>query len=278
MPGPTRRRLSRRVVDRARTYDPGMSIDERERLDDLSLYDAAMRLQGGLISHATDGSIGNEEYMALRRRLMLAPQSKALVPKFLRDCRDTEQFWQYIKHRWKHYAERRVEIYEAFAPLLATLEGAEASPSDQVTSDVLSTLDESHVLEAWHKAIERRLQDPEGAITAARTLLESVCKLILDDLSVEYKDDDLPKLYGKVAKALRLAPSDHTEEAFKQILSGCYSVVNGLGTLRNRLSDSHGQGAKPVRPGPRHAELAVNLSGAMSSFLVATWKARPPNN
>src|SRR5207245_2114783 len=113
--------------------------------------------------------------------------------------------------------------------------------------------------------------DPEGAITAARTTLESVCKLILDDYGVEYSADDLPQLYKKVARELRLAPSDHTEQAFKQILSGCSSVVNGLATLRNRLSDSHGQGKLPIRPGPRHADLAVNLAGAMSSFIVQTW-------
>jgi hypothetical protein len=73
---------------------------------------------------------------------------------------------------------------------------------------------------------------------------------------------------------MKLAPSDHTEQAFKQILGGCYSVVNGLGTLRNRLSDSHGQGSQPVRPAARHADLAVNLAGAMATFLVETWRDR----
>lgn len=98
--------------------------------------------------------------------------------------------------------------------------------------------------------------------------------MILDDYEIAYSDDDLPKLYTKVAKAMQLSPSEYTEQAFKQILSGCYSVVNGLATLRNKLSDSHGQGGKPVRPAPRHADLAVNLAGAMATFLVETWVAR----
>jgi len=50
--------------------------------------------------------------------------------------------------------------------------------------------------------------------------------------------------------------------------------VNRLGTLRNKISDSHGQGRRPVRPKARHAELAVNLAGTMVAFLVATWKDR----
>lgn len=243
-------------------------------LDKLTLYEAALAMQNGLLAHATDGSIPNGDYQKLRRRLMNDRRSRDLVPAFVRTCRDTAQFWAYIKERWAHYAERRTEIYESFGPLLNALEAGSDRPGDRATADVLSVLDADHVVEAWEKALDRRAADPEGAITAARTLLETTCKLILDDLQVEYSDDDLPKLYGKVAGALRLAPSDYTEEAFKQILGGCWSVVNGLGTLRNRLSDSHGQGSKPVRPAPRHAELAVNLAGAMASFLVATWEAR----
>ncbi len=76
------------------------------------------------------------------------------------------------------------------------------------------------------------------------------------------------------AKALNLAPSQHSEEAIRAILGGAMTLVNGIGTLRNRLSDSHGQGGKPVRPSPRHASLAVNLAGAVATFLVETWHAR----
>jgi hypothetical protein len=68
----------------------------------------------------------------------------------------------------------------------------------------------------WSKALSRRNQDPEGAITVARTLLETVCKRILDDIPVTYSDkEDLPKLYSMAAKALNLAPDLHTEEPIK---------------------------------------------------------------
>lgn len=158
--------------------------------------------------------------------------------------------------------------------LARTLETA-ASPPDDEFSDVLDVLDAEHVMVSWRKALERRRGDPEGAITAARTTLESVCRLILDDAGVRHEGtDDLPALYGKVAKGLRLAPSDHSEQAFKQILGGCMTVVNGLSTVRNRLSDSHGQGKRPVRPSARHANLAVNLAGTVAVFLVETWQAR----
>jgi Abortive infection C-terminus len=43
--------------------------------------------------------------------------------------------------------------------------------------------------------------------------------------------------------------------------------------LRNRLGDAHGQGKRPVKPAPRHAELAVNMAGSLASFLLATFEA-----
>lgn len=140
-----------------------------------------------------------------------------------------------------------------------------------VVSDALETFDAEGVHTVWTKALSRRNADPEGAITVARTLLETVCKRILDELGEPYSEkDDLPKLYSTTAKKLNLAPDQHTEEPIKAILGGAMHLVNGLGTLRNRLSDSHGRGGKPVKPSPRHASLAVNTAGAIATFLVET--------
>ncbi|WP_420196198.1 abortive infection family protein [Idiomarina xiamenensis] len=72
------------------------------------------------------------------------------------------------------------------------------------------------------------------------------------------------------AKELNLSPDQHNEQIFKQILGGCSGIVNGLGTLRNKLGDAHGKGKLPVKPQARHAELAVNLAGSMTLFLIST--------
>jgi hypothetical protein len=69
---------------------------------------------------------------------------------------------------------------------------------------------------------------------------------------------------------LNLAPQQHTEEIFKQILGGCQTVVNGLGSLRNKTGDAHGKGQRYVKPSERHAKLAVNLAGTVSVFLIET--------
>ncbi|WP_407867158.1 abortive infection family protein [Phyllobacterium phragmitis] len=71
-----------------------------------------------------------------------------------------------------------------------------------------------------------------------------------------------------------MAPDQHTEDIFKRILGGCQTVVEGLGAIRNKLSDAHGRGPKPARATGRHAALAVNLAGAVAMFLVETARER----
>jgi hypothetical protein len=138
-------------------------------------------------------------------------------------------------------------------------------------STTLKTFDSEHVHEFWHKSLERVANDPEGAITAARSLLETICKHILDDHGIDYPEDiDLPKLWTSVGEQLNLAPSQHQEKIFKAILGNCQAVVNNLAAIRNRVSDAHGRGRSHFKPKPRHATLVVNLAGAMAAFLVAT--------
>jgi hypothetical protein len=234
-------------------------------------------LQNLLIAVATGGSGDAREFVTLRQEIIDHPLLKDIAPRFLRTCRTTTQFWQFIKYEYRSYAERRQFIWDSFRPLFERIEGTAAAPSDQSVAVAMEKFDAESVHRLWTKAMERRESDPEGAITLARTLLETVCKHILDERGVTYANDcDLPALYKLVARSLNLAPSQHSETIFKQILGGCTAVVEGLGALRNRLSDAHGQGKRPVKPAPRHAEFAVNLAGAVAMFLVTTHQASPP--
>jgi hypothetical protein len=235
----------------------------------------AKTLQNILVA-ACEGQLGqNRFYQQLRAELINDPVLKPLLPEFVRTCRDLSHFWGYIKSVSGQWEPRRLHVRDAFVALLDHLEGVNRAPVDAVTSEVLHKFDAEGVHIVWEKALARRHTDPDGAITTARTLLETVCKRILDEAGETYSDkDDLPALYKAVANKLNIAPSQHTEEAFKRILGGATSVVEGLGSLRNKIGDAHGQGGKPIRPGARHAQLAVNLAGTMATFLIETWLAR----
>lgn len=235
----------------------------------------ARALENILVSVATGGDRENSQpYILLRQYFVQNSALMPLLPPFVRECRNLKQFWGFIKPKIESYANRTSYINKEFLPLFDYLEGKNTSPADSGISDGLRTFDEQGVHSVWAKALERRLTDPDGAITSARTLLETVCKHILDDMQVTYnsKNIEMSELYKLVSSELNLSSNQHTEVIFKQILGGCSAIVNGLGTLRNKLGDAHGQGKKPVKPAPHHAELAVNLAGSMAIFLVRTWE------
>ena len=241
-------------------------------------FEKAQYLQNLLIGFATGNNAENAEYRKLRQYFLDNPATKPLLPSWVRTNRDLSQFWEFIKFKFSTYAERRAFIWNEFSSLLELLETGSKTASDQTVIEVLKRFDSESVQIIWTKALNRRQSDPEGAITTARTLLESICKHILDEKNIEYTNKtELPQLYYLVSVELSLSPSQYTEDVFKQILGGCSSIVNGLGTLRNRLGDAHGQGKKTVRPAARHAELAVNLAGSVALFLIETWESRNSN-
>lgn len=237
--------------------------------------DKVRQLQDILIDRATGVDTDDKKYISLRLELLKDITIKDNLPQFVITYDDLSKFWSFIKPKFNTYQERREFIWNEFSLLLRSLEQniITVHPADDDISAILIDFDTKNVHIAWQKALERRTEDPESAITMARTLIESVCKHILDEAGVSYSDhDDLPKLYKETAKQLNMAPEMHQEDIFKQILGGCQTVIQGLGTLRNKLSDAHGKGKKNVKPSPRHAALAVNLAGSMAAFLVSTWE------
>lgn len=222
---------------------------------------------------ACEGNRASDKlYGQLRGILLQDLTIKPLLPSFVRTSRDLNHFWSSIKSHSGQWEPRRAHVREAMTPLIDYLESSNRTPADPVVSKVLQSFDADGVHRVWIKALERRHTDPEGAITSARTLLETVCKRVLDETGTDYDDkDDLPGLYRAAATKLNIAPSKHTEETFRRILGGATSVVEGLGSLRNKVADAHGRGKKAVRPSARHAQLAVNMAGTMATFIVETW-------
>ncbi len=232
------------------------------------------RLQNFLNGIATAGIKGKEiEYIDLTNDLLSNTDINKHLPAFLTTNRTANEFYRYIKHKYQTWEERTKYINSEFENVINHINTLENRVINQSTTKTIEKFNQEYISTEWEKAISRMKNDPEGAITTARTLIETTCKCILDSLTVEYEENlDLPKLYKLTAKNLNLAPDQHTEQIFKQILGGCQSIVDGLGSLRNKLSDAHGKQGKQVKPKSRHAQLAVNLAGIMTTFLLQTFE------
>jgi hypothetical protein len=113
-------------------------------------------------------------------------------------------------------------------------------------------------------------KDPAAAIAASRSLLESVCKTLLEELHQPVIDsEDLPVPYGRLAKALRLDPKAPDAKSIP-MLRGLVSTVHGIAEVRNSLSAAHGKGSNRPTVLPRHARAAAGAAATVCAFLIET--------
>jgi hypothetical protein len=151
----------------------------------------------------------------------------------------------------------------------------EISPSDAEIQKILSNVDVPHIKSAWEKAIDRRVKDPDGALTAARTLIETVCKHILTNLNIEFSEnDDINNLYSLTSKALEISASQDIDKESKKIFGNINAIVSGVAFYRNKLGDAHGQYEKNELLINELGELSVNLAGSICTFLIKAFEKK----
>jgi hypothetical protein len=149
----------------------------------------------------------------------------------------------------------------------------ESSPSDAEIQKILSNVDIPHIKSAWEKAIDRRVKDPDGALTAARMLIETVCKHILTKLDIEFSEnDDINKLYFLTSKGLEISASQDVDKESKKVFGNINAIVSGVAFFRNKLGDAHGQNGKNELLLNEFGELSVNLAGSICTFLIKAFE------
>jgi hypothetical protein len=137
--------------------------------------------------------------------------------------------------------------------------------------------------EVFHEHLRRidagLASDPAAAIASSKEMVESVCKIILDDHGVAYgRNLDLLDLYKEAAKVLCLnaesvPDSAKGSQAAQGALRALVTTVQRLAELRNELGLGHGRNR--ISPAlTRHARLAFNTASAVAEFLLDTWHER----
>jgi hypothetical protein len=137
----------------------------------------------------------------------------------------------------------------------------------------LSSLTLSGVRKQWFTAASRVPSSPAGAITAARTLIESTCKTILRDQG-ETPDasGELGKLYKQVRTKLGINPKQGAAQPVHQVVNGLTQIVDGLAGLSNAAGDRHGLEGGATITELSFASLAVHAAGTVCVFLTRVSK------
>ena len=171
---------------------------------------------------------------------------------------------------------------DAFAGAAKIVKQIIASPSESITTTfqrVSSQLGYHAVVDQWHRANSRLNTDSKSAITLASTLLESVCKHLLDDMNEQIpSDQSIQPLVKATAKALGLDPAEQNEPELRGMCGGLASVVQNVGLLRTKGGDAHGRGPNQTELSPMHARFSVNAAGNVATFLMERWQAKKSEN
>lgn len=142
-------------------------------------------------------------------------------------------------------------------------------PEPPVAADLLSL---AYVAELEGKIDQRMsIADHEGAVTLARTLLESVLVELEVRITGQRHDHkrDLQGQFTVVRKLLRIDEErGDLDDNFKTMIRGLVQVVNGLAPLRNKMSDGH---ARERKPAAHHARFVANASKTAAYFLVESY-------
>lgn len=131
-----------------------------------------------------------------------------------------------------------------------------------------------HIKQQVH-ALEAAIIDNSGlAFDLAKTLVESVCRKVLDERSIPYGvDDDLPTLFRVIRDNLPFLPPSVSGEvkarrSLERMLGGLSSAVHGICELRNQYGfASHGGGSTRPELDLTQALLAAETADTIVGFL-----------
>lgn len=243
-------------------------------------HGAPMSVAGGsrvssLVSalHEVQGQVSGED--ALRRIVEGAADPRDFA-------QDPERLTQVIDHlnKFLSFDGLKLEKRGMRVKLVAMSEAASVVGSFATTA---ARVDFDTVSRDLDRALTSIAEDPEDAVTAACSVLESVCRSILIELKLDLPDKkDIQGLYKAVREPLGLAPdkTDVAEEIatdVRTILGGLNTVVQGIGSLRTHAGDAHGRERGFRRIDSRIARLAIHSASAAAIFLIETWELKHPS-
>lgn len=140
-----------------------------------------------------------------------------------------------------------------------------------VATPSVKTIDRRYITDISERAMKDVLDgNYDSAITKSRTLLEEVfCYVIEKRGEVPSESGDIGRLYNQVKQLYNMHQNREMDRRINGLLSGLEKILSAIAEMRNKVSDSHGVGAKRINISNHHARLFVNSAMTMADFVLA---------
>jgi len=145
--------------------------------------------------------------------------------------------------------------------------------------ELLDAYPESLRIREQVEALEEAMPDRPGVVVSfCRTIIETTCKTILTDRSVQLKSSwEAPKLIAEALKNLNLAPSKDggvdakLRSGAESLVRGMNQIIVGVVEIRNAHgSAAHGAEAYEPLLDSRYAEILARATDAVVGLLFRT--------
>lgn len=217
------------------------------------------------------------------------PDAAKILPRIIRQATDPRDFitapeklTAVIEYMNGYLAFDGFELrHQGQKVVLAPL-GKSAAVIDHLVNKI-EVIDFDTVARDIERALASCDSDPEDAVTAACSAVESVCRSVLIELGLELPaKQDITGLYKAVRDPLGLSPqrSDlpgQVADDVRKVLSGLATMIEGIGALRTHAGDAHGRERGFARIDARIARLAIHSASTAALFVIETWQRKHPS-
>ena len=147
-----------------------------------------------------------------------------------------------------------------------------ADTTKQLVSRIQNLFNDNNFYSSYKNFEKARVAMRDGefdsVITNSISFVESTIKIIHENLSQKIPDKEtLTELYKSVNLILKLEEVDK-EKTVVQVTGNLKGLVTSLASMRNNLGDAHGRGNNASIANENIAELALNTSATISTFLI----------
>jgi hypothetical protein len=184
---------------------------------------------------------------------------------------DPDEEWPKQRERVKRVLANHGLSYNSTGKII----GASTGVPSRSLADIIRDRDLGSIEIEFQRAINTVNTDPPASVTAACAIIESLCKVYIEDENLEMpRKATIKNLWSVIQKDIGLTPKIVEDEDLARMLGGLASIIDGIGAIRTHAGSAHGRGRGSYHLAPRHARLAIHSAHTLVTFIIETWEAR----
>lgn len=283
-------RLSPQTIDALAEVISGGAFNDPN--PSIGIYRSAPRLEKFMRACNVEFRVGQQSRLPALTDCLIAinngPDAAKVLTRIIEcaaDPRDyltePEKFTAVVDHLNRFLALDGFELRHQRQKIVLAPVGKSGAVIDHLVTKV-EVIDFDTVARDIERALTSCDSDPEDAVTAACSAVESVCRSVLIELGLELPaKQDITGLYKAVRDPLSLSPQRSDlpgpiADDVRKVLSGLATMIEGIGALRTHAGDAHGRERGFARIDARIARLAIHSASTAALFIIETWQKKFP--